>query len=317
MKTNQSALHIGVDVGKQQLDFCCHETGQHFVVANTTAGINQAFKQLPMASINRLVVEATGRYEQALVRACKRRGVPVVIAQPIAVRRFAGALGMLAKTDKLDSQVIAQYAAMMQPPVRDLPDDRTRKLKDLCIRRKQVIGMLTMEKNRLQVMPAFLRAEIRRSIASLKRQQDKLDQRIVALSEQVESWRKRRQVMESMPGVGITLSTTLLGDLQELGSLNKKQIAALVGVAPMNRDSGRYRGKRRIRGGRAQVRTVLFMATLCAIQHNPVIKAFYQRLLSNGKHKKVAIVACMRKMIVMLNAMVRDETCWGDMKNVA
>ena len=317
MKTNQSALHIGVDVGKQQLDFFCHESGQYFTVDNDAAGIREALKQWSPATIKRLVVEATGRYEQALVRACQRRDIPVVIAQPIAVRRFAGALGVLAKTDKLDSRIIAQYAAMMQPSVRKLPDDRTRKLKDLCVRRKQVIGMLTMEKNRLQIMPAFLRAEIRRSITSLKRQQVRLDEHIIKLSEQVETWRQRRQIVESMPGVGVTLSTTLLSDLQELGSLNKKQIAALVGVAPMNRDSGRMRGKRRIRGGRAQVRTVLFMATLCAIQHNPVIKAFYQRLVGNGKHKKVAIVACMRKMIVLLNAMIRDETCWGEMKNVA
>lgn len=317
MNTIQSDLHIGVDVGKQQLDFYLHELAQHFVVSNDNAGIRQAMQQLAGLNIQRLVVEATGRYEQALVQACQAHGVPVVVAQPIAIRRFAGALGLLAKTDRLDSQVIARFAALMQPAVRELPDANTSQLKDLCVRRKQVIGMLTMEKNRLQVMPAFLCAEIRRSIAALKRQQDKLDHRIRGLSEQVPAWRQRRHIVESMPGVGMVLSSTLLGDLQELGTLNKKQIAALVGVAPMNRDSGCYRGKRRIRGGRAQVRTVLYMATLSAIQHNPVIRVFYQRLLKNGKHKKVAIVACMRKMIVMLNAMVRDETQWGEIKNVA
>jgi len=233
------------------------------------------------------------------------------------VRRFAGALGILAKTAKLDSRVIAQYAAMIAPPVRKLPDNKTRKLRDLGKRRQQVVGMLTMEKNRLQIMPAFLCGDIRKSINSLKRQQAKLDEKIIKLSEQVEAWRHQRDIMESMPGVGVRLSTTMLSDLRELGTLNQKQIAALVGVAPMNRDSGRMRGNRRIRGGRAQVRTVLFMATLCAIQHNPVIKAFYQRLVKNGTHKKVAVVACMRKMIVLLNAMVRDETYWGEMKNVA
>lgn len=317
MKTNQTTFNIGVDVGKHQLDFCCHETGEHFCVANQPSGIRQALKQFAPLSISRLVVEATGRHEQALVLAATRAQIPVVIAQPIAVRRFAGALGILAKTDKLDSRVIAQYAAMIAPPVRKLPDEKTRKLRDLGKRRQQVIGMLTMEKNRLQIMPAFLRADIRKSINSLKRQQIRLDEQLLKLSDQVEAWRQRREIMESMPGVGVTVSTTLLSDLQELGTLNQKQIAALVGVAPMNRDSGRMRGKRRIRGGRAQVRTVLFMATLCAIQHNPVIKAFYQRLVNNGKHKKVAIVACMRKMIVLLNAMVRDETYWGEMKNVA
>ncbi len=317
MNTNQSAFHIGVDVGKHQLDFFCHETGDYFQVANSPDGIRKALKQLAPLSISRLVVEATGRHEQALVLAATRQQIPVVIAQPIAVRRFAGALGILAKTDKLDSRVIAQYAAMIAPPVRKLPDDKTRKLRDLGKRRQQVIGMLTMEKNRLQIMPAFLRADIRSSINALKRQLAKLDQQLLKLSEQVAAWRQRREIMESMPGVGVTVSTTLLSDLQELGTLNQKQIASLVGVAPMNRDSGRMRGKRRIRGGRAQVRTVLFMATLCAIQHNPVIKALYLRLLRNGKHKKVAIVACMRKMIVLLNAMVRDETYWIEMKNVA
>lgn len=317
MNTNQSTFNIGVDVGKHLLDFFCHETGNYFQVANSPDGIRKALKQLAPLSISRLVVEATGRHEQALVQAASRQKIPVVIAQPIAVRRFAGALGILAKTDKLDSRVIAQYAAMIAPPVRKLPDDKARKLSDLGKRRQQVIGMLTMEKNRLQIMPVFLRADIRSSINALKRQQAKLDEKIIKLSEQVEAWRHQREIMESMPGVGVTVSTTLLSDLQELGTLNQKQIAALVGVAPMNRDSGRMRGKRRIRGGRAQVRTVLFMATLCAIQHNPVIKVFYQRLLKNGKHKKVAIVACMRKMIVLLNAMVRDETYWGEMKNVA
>lgn len=317
MNTNSLTCHVGVDVGKDHLDFFCHESAVHFTVANTPAGIRQAFRQLPMQDIACLVVEATGRYERTLVDAAQREGLPVVVAQPIAIRRFAGALGILAKTDQLDSRVIAHYAATLQPPVRELPDARTRQLKDLTVRRKQVIGMLTMEKNRLQIMPAFLRAEIRRSIAGLQRQLARLDERLCQLSEEVEAWRARRRILESMPGVGVTLATTLISDLQELGSLNPKQIAALVGVAPMNRDSGRLRGKRRIRGGRAQVRTVLFMATLCAVQHNPVIRGFYRRLLAAGKHKKVALVACMRKMIVLLNAMVRDGTCWQEAKIMA
>jgi len=317
MKTNQSAIHIGVDIGKHQLDFFCHESGQHFTAANTVVGIGQALKQLSTSSIALLVMEATGRHEQALAFAAQRRNIPLVIAQPIAIRRFAGALGILAKTDKLDSRVIAQYAATIKPAARELPDKTTRQLKDLSVRRKQVIGMLTMEKNRLQVMPAFLRADIRRSLAALQRQLRKLDEHIHQLSLSVEAWRQKRQVMQSMPAVGPVLATTLISDLPELGTLNQKQIAALVGVAPMNRDSGKMRGKRRIRGGRAQVRTVLFMATMCAVQHNPVIKAFYQRLLAKGKHKKVALVACMRKMLILLNAMVRDETCWEEMKATA
>jgi transposase len=317
MNTTYPTCHVGVDVGKDHLDFFCHESAVHFAVANTPAGIRQAFRQLPLQAIACLVVEATGRYERTLVDAAQREGLPIVVAQPIAIRRFAGALGILAKTDQLDSRVIAHYAATLQPPVRALPDAKTRQLKDLTVRRKQVIGMLTMEKNRLQIMPAFLRAEIRRSIASLQRQLARLDERLRQLSEEVAAWRERRHILESMPGVGVTLATTLISDLQELGTLNPKQIAALVGVAPMNRDSGRLRGKRRIRGGRAQVCTVLFMATLCAVQHNPVIRSFYRRLLAAGKHKKVALVACMRKMIVLLNAMVRDGTCWEETRIMA
>lgn len=288
-----------------------------FPLAIPPKGYVRPLSKLARYTIERLVVEATGRQEQRLVQAAQKLGVPVIIAQPIAVRRFAGALGLLAKTDKLDSRVIAQYAALIQPQVRELPDENTSKLKDLTVRRKQVIGMLTMEKNRLQVMPKFLRAEIRKSIASLKRQQQRLDDHILELSEQVGAWRNQRQIMESMIGVGVTLSTTLLSDLQELGTLNQKQIAALVGVAPMNRDSGKMRGKRQVRGGRAHVRTVLFLAALSAIQHNPVIRSFYQRLLAKGKNRKVAVVACMRKMIVLLNAMVRDGTYWDEMKTVA
>lgn len=317
MNTIPSQVHIGVDVGKSQLDFFCHESGVHFAVPNTTSGIRQAFKRLADADIACLVLEATGRYEQALVQAAQAKDVPVVIAQPIAVRRFAGALGLLAKTDQIDSRVIARYAASIQPTVRDLPDPTTRKLKDLTVRRKQVIGMLTMEKNRLQIMPTFLRADIRRSIRGLERQLSKLDDAIHGLSLEVDTWRERRRILESMPGVGTTLATTLISDLHEPGSLNSRQIAALVGVAPMNRDSGKTRGKRSIRGGRAQVRTVLFMATLSAIQHNPVIRACYRKMVANGKVRKVAVVACTRKMIVMLNAMVRDGTCWGDAKVAA
>jgi transposase len=249
MNTNSLICHVGVDVGKAHLDFFCHESAVHLTVANTPAGIRQAFRQLPLQAIACLVVEATGRYEHTLVDAAQREGLPVVVAQPIAIRRFAGALGILAKTDQLDSRVIAHYAATLQPPVRALPDAKTRQLKDLTVRRKQVIGMLTMEKNRLQIMPAFLRAEIRRSIGGLQRQLARLDERLHQLSEEVAAWRERRRILESMPGVGVTLATTLISDLQELGTLNPKQIAALVGVAPMNRDSGRLRGKRRIRGG--------------------------------------------------------------------
>ncbi len=187
-------------MGKHQLDFYCHENAQHFTVDNTRRYPPGASGNWHVPAIACLVVEATGRHEQALVRAAGKRIVSVVVAQPIAIRRFAGALGILAKTDKLDSRVIAQYAATVQPPIRELPDETTYKLKDLTVRRKQIIGMLTMEKNRLQVMPAFLRADIRRSIVHLQRQLQSVDRRIVELSEQVASWRERRQILGEHAG---------------------------------------------------------------------------------------------------------------------
>ncbi len=303
-------INVGIDVGKAQLDLYIHERGVYFSVENSPQGIRKALGRLGRYTVARIVIEATGRYEHAFVEAALDKGMPVIITNPLHVRRYAGAIGQLAKTDEIDSRLIAEFAAVIQPPVRKHKSKMILKIKDLLARRRQVIEMATMEKNRYQIMPAFLRADIKRVIHHLQRQLEKLDKQLNTLVEREDTWRQKRAVMLSMPGIGPVVVNTLLGDLPELGALTNKQIAALTGVAPYNRDSGKLRGKRRIRGGRATVRTVLFMAVLTSVQHNPVIRLFYQRLVAAGKHKKVALTACIRKMVIMLNAMIRDNTMW-------
>lgn len=311
-KNRETSVNVGIDVGKDQLDVFIHEAQLHFTVTNDRPGIRRLLTRISRYRPDRVVVEATGRREYDFVVAAAERELPVIICQPLLVRRYAAASGILAKTDKIDAGILASYAAVMEPKVRPIALGNLRKIKDLVTRRRQLIEMSTMEKNRLDVMPKELAADIRRHLRHLQAQIDKLDRIIAELVESIDEWRERRDILASAPGIGPQVINTLLADLPELGSLNNKQIAALVGVAPFNRDSGRFRGKRRIRGGRASVRTVLFMAMLSAIQHNPIIRASYRKLLANGKHKKVALTACMRKMICMLNAMLRDRSRWGE-----
>lgn len=306
------AVNIGIDVGKSQLDFFIYERDIHFTVENTTDGIKKALGRLGRYKVSRIVLEATGRFERPFVEAALQKGMPVIIANPIQVRRYAGAIGQLAKTDHIDAWLIAEYAAVVQPQVRAHHSKSVIKIKDLLVRRRQLIEMMTMEKNRHHIMPDFLKADIKRSITQLQKQLEKVDQHLDKLIEAEDEWREKRVIMQSMPGIGPAVVNTLLGDMPELGALTQKQVAALTGVAPYNRDSGKLRGKRRIRGGRHSVRTILFMAALTSIQHNPVIRSFYQHLVAQGKHKKVALTACMRKMITILNAMVRDGTTWQE-----
>lgn len=308
----KTGVNVGVDVGKEQLDICIHERNLHFSVSNDTQGIRQALSRLGRYQIDRIVCEATGRYEHGLVESAINKGLPIIVSNPIPIRRYAGAIGQLAKTDEIDSRTIAQYAAVIQPEVRRHKSKQIIKIKDLLVRRRQLIEMMTMEKNRFQIMPTFLKADIDRHIKSLMKQIEKVDKQLNMLVEEHEEWQEKRVRLLSVPGIGPVVVNTLLGDLPELGTLTNKQIAALTGVAPYNRDSGKLRGKRRIRGGRATVRTILYMSMLTSIQHNPVIKRFYQRLVAEGKHKKVALTACIRKMIIILNAMLRDGTNWNE-----
>ena len=311
-KNRETSVNVGIDVGKDQLDVFIHEAQLHFTVTNDSPGIRRLLGRIVRYRPTRVVVEATGRREYDFVVAAAQRGLPVIICQPLLVRRYAAASGILAKTDKIDAGILASYAAVMKPAVRPVALGNLRKIRDLTTRRRQLIEMSTMEKNRLDVMPKALAVDIRRHLRHLQAQIDKLDRLIAELVESIDEWREKRDILASAPGIGPQVINTLLADLPELGTLTNKQIAALVGVAPFNRDSGRFRGKRRIRGGRASVRTVLFMAMLSSIQHNPVIRSAYRRLLANGKHKKVALTACMRKMICILNAMLRDQVRWRE-----
>lgn len=312
MMTIDNLCNVGVDVGKATLDLCVHETGELKQFPNTESGIKALLQHLKPMSLERLVVEATGRMERLLVEQASAKGLPVIVVQPLMVRRFAGAQGILAKTDELDARVIAQFGALIKPEVRQLNDKKVLHIKDLLCRRRQLMQMRTQELNRLSIMPKTLHPSMKRVIKTIESEVTKITRQLDKALAPVSEWQLKKSILMSAPGVGENLMYTLLGELPELGQLNKKEIAALVGVAPMNRDSGKLRGKRRIRGGRAQVRTMLFMATLSSTQHNPVIRAFYQRLVAQGKHKKVALTACMRKFITILNAMVRDRNTWQE-----
>jgi len=256
-------------------------------------------------------MEATGRYEFNLAQAAYEKQLPVCIVKPLRVRRFAGAIEQLAKTDKLDAELIAEFAFRVQPEVTPEKSKTLLAIKDLMARRRQLTNMRTQEINRSHMVDKLLATSCKRIIRMLDEEIKRIEKRLAKHVEDQSEWTEKQTILKSAPGVGDTLIYTLLADLPELGSLNRKEVSSLVGVAPINRDSGKMKGKRRIQGGRYTVRTILYMATLSATQCNPVIKAFYQQLVAQGKHKKVALTACMRKFITMLNAMVRDRCVWA------
>ncbi|WP_354412093.1 IS110 family transposase [Marinobacterium sp. MBR-111] len=309
---SQIQINVGVDVGKSKLDIVLHPLDLHFQISNDEQSILKVVHVLKKRNIERIVVEATGRHEHAFVFACDQANLPIVVVNPISVRRYAQAIGVLAKTDKIDASVIARFAATIQPDIKPIPDKQSRLIKDLLIRRSQLLEMQTMEKNRLQILPKALHRSIKTLLRSLQTQISTITKQIDEAVMQVKHWRTKTEILTSVPGVGKVLAYTLLSDLPELGKLNRKEIAALVGVAPMNRESGSWNGKRRIRGGRHRIRTVMFMAMLSSIQCNPVFKCFYEHLKAQGKQPKVAIIACMRKLIVVLNTMLKNETRWGE-----
>lgn len=311
MTKRNAAINVGIDVGKQKLDVYLLERQRAFQCDNDQPSIQRLLAKLKRFRLQRIVIEATGRLEQPLVRAALALGLPVIVVSPLKVRRYAAAIGQLAKTDAIDAQLIARFGADLKPVVPPPCDMETLKIKDLMVRRRQLIEMRTMEKNRRQIMPQELQAGIDQLVHAIEEQIKALDQRLDRAVEAHALWRHKRDLLTSMPGIGNTVAYTLLGDLPELGALNRRQIAALTGVAPFNRDSGRMRGKRRIRGGRSSTRTALFLSALSAIRFNPDIKKFYERLLANGKHKKVALTACIRKIVTALNAMLRDNVNWS------
>lgn len=304
-------VNVGVDVGKDCLDIVIHEKHLHWQEENSAEGIRNILKRLSYYRVERLVMEATGRYEFELAQAAYDRGLPVCIVKPLSVRRYAGAVEQLAKTDRIDAAIIAEYAAVVQPCTTPQKSKNLIAIKNLVVRRRQLINLRTQEMNRLSIMGKTLAVSCRRMIRALNAEIARMEKRLATEVEQQAEWAEKQALLTSMPGVGNTLCYTLLADLPELGALNNREISALVGVAPINRDSGRVRGKRRIQGGRAAIRSVLYMATLSALQCNQVIKAFYRKLVAQGKHRKVAITACMRKFITILNTMVKNKTEWA------
>ena len=303
-------LFIGIDVAKAQLEFACRPSGATGTVPNDDTGIPALVEQLQAVHPALIVLEATGGYEAPVVAALAGAGLPLVVANPRQVRDFAKATGQLAKTDALDAQVLACFAERVRPVPRPLPDDAVQALEARLTRRRQLVEMLTAERNRLLVARALVRRDLQQHIRYLERRLREADDDLHTAVKASPLWRVKDDLLQSVPGVGRVVSLTLLAELPELGRLSHKEIAALVGVAPLNRDSGTLRGKRLVYGGRAPVRAALYMAALVASCCNPVIRAFYERLRAAGKPAKVALTACMRKLLTILNAMARSGTPW-------
>jgi transposase len=307
---NRIERNVGIDIGKSMLDMCIYEVDVYTQYPNTPEGVRQLLRQLSRYNVTRIVVEATGGYERALVETCAEKELPLIIVQPMQVRQFAKAQGIIAKTDKLDSRLIAQFGAVMKPEPKPLNNKKVRYIRDLLSRKRQLNDMRTQELNRQHRAPTALAATHKRMIKVLDKEIEWVNKLLAKAVGEVTEWQRTYEILSSAPGIGDGVAFTLLGELPELGKLSARKIAALCGLAPFNRDSGAMKGKRRIQGGRAPIRTVLYMAMLSAIQCNPIIKGFYQKLVAQGKHKKVALTACMRKMMTMLNAMVRDNCEW-------
>jgi transposase len=305
-----SERNVGIDVGKETLDICVYEADIHWQELNNPIGIRRVVSRLKRFNLTRVLVEATGGYERAFVEAAVERDIPVLIVQPIQVRQFARAQGVFAKTDKIDARLIAQYDAKLEPPVKALPGKKVRLVRDLLARKRQLLEMRTMELNRQHKAQKIVAPFHRRLLKLLDKEIESVNEKLGIEVAKIDAWQRTYEIISSAPGIGDGVVFTLLGELPELGRINNRQIGALCGLAPFNRDSGKMKGKRRIRGGRAPIRTVLFMAMLSAIQHNPVIQRFYKKLVAQGKHKKVAITACMRKMMTILNTMVHNDEVW-------
>lgn len=307
---NASSVFSGIDVSKHRLDVALSSGGEPWSVPNDSAGIDELVGRLQVADPALTVLEATGGFETAAVAALAQAGLPVVVANPRQVRDFARATGQLAKTDRIDAAILALFAERVRPEVRPLPDEEARILDALLTRRRQVLQMLTAEKNRLGFAPKPVQPGIKKHIRWLERQLADVDGDLERRVQESPVWRAKENLLRSVPGIGPVVSRTLLAELPELGRLNRKEIAALVGVAPLARDSGTLRGKRMVFGGRASVRAALYMGALVASRRNPTIRAFYERLIARGKPPKVALTACMRKLLTILNAIARTERPW-------
>ncbi len=302
--------YVGIDVAKAQLDIAVRPSGDVWAVANDPAGVTTLVARLHELQPTLVVLEATGGYERPLTAALAAAGLPAAVVNPRQARDFAKATGKLAKTDALDAHALAHFAEAVQPPARSAPTAEAEVLGAVLARRRQLVEMLTAERNRLHTAAAAVRERIAAHIAWLEAELDATNQELARIIAADPAWRERDALLRGVPGVGPVLSTTLLAELPELGALTRHEVAALAGVAPLNRDSGTRRGQRAVWGGRAQLRATLYMGTLAAMRCNPVIKAFYERLCAAGKPKKVALTACMRKLLTILNAMLTHQTPW-------
>ena len=303
-------IYAGIDVSKSTLDVALSNKAEIKSFPNQESGIKQIISYLKKQELTLTVMEATGGLEKLLAASLVEASIPVVVVNPRQVRDFAKAKGKLAKTDNIDARILVEFGSDIHPDIRPLSDKQADEIKAILVRRQQIMDMITMENNRLWPADSRVIPSIQDHLNWLKRELKDLDNDLNDKIQKSHIWREKDNLLQSVPGVGPVLSITLLGALPELGSLNRKQIAALVGVAPFNRDSGKYRGKRTTKGGRTRVRPALYMATLVATRCNPVIKAQYKHLIEVGKVKKVALVACMRKLLTILNAMVRDNRSW-------
>jgi transposase len=304
-------MFVGIDVSKARLDVALRPGDKSFSVVNNQRGIASLVKRLKRLQVNSVVLEASGGYEVAVASELATAELPVAVLNPRQVRDFARATGRLAKTDKIDAQVLAQFADLIRPATRQLPDAQSRELMALVVRRRQLVEMLTAESNRHGHAPGCVSRAIAAHLRWLRKQLAELDAALEEAIRRSPLWYEKAKLLRSVPAVGSVTVTTLLAHLPELGTLGRRQIAALVGVAPFNRDSGKMRGTRAIWGGRAQVRAVLYMCTLVATRRNPVVRAFYLRLRAAGKKPKIALTACMRKLLIMLNAVIRHQTTWN------
>jgi transposase len=307
----EKSMFVGIDVSKATLDIAMRPSGSRESVPNEDAQIEQLVKRLCTLPMALLVVEATGGVERRVVRALAAAELPVIVVNPRQVRDFAKATGKLAKTDKIDADILAHFGEAVRPAVRALPDQGSEELRGLIARRRQLTEMHTAERNRLAHSAKAVRRRIEAHIRWLEAELDRVDSELDRSIRQSPIWREQEDLLKSVPGIGAVISRTLIAELPELGRLNRKQIAALVGIAPFNCDSGTMRGRRAIWGGRATVRAALYMAALVASRRNPKIREFYRRLRGAGKAPKVALVACMRKLLTIVNAMIKHRVRWS------
>lgn len=309
MEQSLQGIVVGIDVSKSRLDVSA--AGEYWSTPNDIDGMGKLIDRLKPLSPSLVVVESTGGLERGVLAELSAAGIPIALVNPGRVREFAKSIGLLGKTDKIDAGLLVRFGEATQPKPTRLPSNDEQKLSAWMTRRHQVVEMLTMEKNHLASAHPAVLASVKTIMDALQEELDDLNREIDEFIDQHPAFKQKKEILRSAPGIGQVTAAILLADLPELGTVDRKKVASLVGVAPFNNDSGRHRGKRRVKGGRPSVRTVLYMATLSATRYNPVIRSFYQHLLAVGKEKKVAIVACMRKLLTFLNAMIRDSKKWN------